>query len=702
MGKNQAISLVMLMLVFAVVFSSMLIHVRAVDVAITSVTPVLKTGKVGDSVRVLGTINTTSGAYRIFFANQVVASQNASGNSVDATFVVPRIVQGNHTLILQDITKNANATSWFVVSTAYYVKVDKSALGGNQLFQEDNVVTFLVNVTGGQANKVYSANLTVAFPSPLSNKSSSIVKVNTGDNGYGNNSIEYPNATLFLGTPTTNYTGTYSVTFNQTLASDSFFIGLTNASQFHRTQTVGIKAAGYKPAEPVRVRIGLSGNLSQYSFNSSADLGGIVVTNWPVPVTAKIGTYVLNLTSIAAAPTAKSKPDVQNFTIPGYSVNVTTLNLAGEPVPFVTVTVKEVDSTVESITGGSDGIVPLKLESGFYTSIVTSKSHQVATLDITVSGPMNLSVTCNLTDLRIRVVGLKGGATVLLPNVTMFITPENARLVSDINGSAELRSLWPAYNYTINAVRYGVQANITTIPTLRLNGSLVPLFNFTLEVPNLELELAVADRSGAGLSGLTVSAVEKSGGLFYEGTTDGDGHVSFDCVFGIYTVKVFDVDGILLNRTIIQMLNTSEPVTTVTLRAALYGLSVSLKVVDYFGQPLGNMRVTLQNDGLPALERLTGSDGMATFAPITGGNFTAAVYLSGQTSAYETTSFVATEPTAVVVLSLSRYIVLAGVIVDVGVFATVLVTLVTVVVVLIFEIYRRRTKGKVESETENQ
>ena len=700
--RNRVISFIMFILIVAIVFSSVLVRVQAVNVAITNITPVLKTGKVGDSVNIIGTINTTNGAYRIMFEKQVVVSQNASGSAVNASFTVPQIAQGNHTLILQDVTKNVNATSSFIVSPAYYLKVDKGALVENRLFQEESSVTFWANITGGTANKAYSANITVSFPSPLSNKSWSIIKINTTDSGYGAGKITYPNASTFSETPTTNYTGTYSVTFNQTLASDSFFIALTNASQYHRNQVAGIKAAGYKPGESVSIKIGLAGNLSQYTFGATSGSSGTVSANWAVPSTAKIGTYLLNLTSNSSSPTVKLKPDVQNFTIPGYSVNVTTLNLAGETVPYVTIAIKEGSVSVESVTGGADGIVPLKLETGSYTSVVASKTHPVATLNITVTGPMVLSVTCNLTDLQVFTVAFKDGVKVPIPNVTMFITPENAKLISDINGTVKLRSLWPAYNYTINALRYDIQYNITTIPTLRVNGSLVPLFNFTIDCHNLKLNVNVVDSNSQPLGGVTVVAQEQMGGLFYQSATNAQGLVSFDCAFGKYTVNVYDTNGLQLNQTSVQLLNLSQPVTNLTIQGALYSLSISLKVVDYFGQPISNTRVTLQREGLALEEKFTQSDGVATFDGITGGNMEAAVYLDGQTLPYETMDFMATQ-SKTVELRLRQYVLFGGTFVDVGILATALVIIITVLAVLVFEVHhRRRTKSKVESQTENQ
>jgi hypothetical protein len=139
-----------------------------------------------------------------------------------------------------------------------------------------------------------------------------------------------------------------------------------------------------------------------------------------------------------------------------------------------------------------------------------------------------------------------------------------------------------------------------------------------------------------------------------------------------------------------------------TIQGALYSLSISLKVVDYFGQPISNTRVTLQREGLALEEKFTQPNGVATFDGITGGNMEAAVYLDGQTLPYETMDFTATQ-SKTVELKLRQYVLFGGTFVDVGILATALVIIVTVLAVLVFEVYhRRRTKSKAESQTENQ
>jgi hypothetical protein len=86
--------------------------------------------------------------------------------------------------------------------------------------------------------------------------------------------------------------GSYGLSLNGTLANATFAVGLTNSTQYHRGDTVNIKAA-YAPSEIVTVTI--SGkDIPSDIANVSADLAGIASYNWTVPTYAPIGSYALD------------------------------------------------------------------------------------------------------------------------------------------------------------------------------------------------------------------------------------------------------------------------------------------------------------------------------------------------------------------------------------------------------------------------
>lgn len=688
MRKTKIVSFLMIMLALAFSSSLFMPQVRAVGVAITNVSPASHSGKVGDAVHIAGTINSTGGSYRVFYKSQMVASGNATGNSVNATFTVPQLPKGNNTLILQDVSKNINATSWFAIVTAYYVSVNKTPVPAPKQWQEGDSVAIWMNVTGGDADRIYSANVTVKTPTPTNETYWAIAKFNTTATGYGASRVTYPNASLFSGRPHTNYTGTYDIAFNKTQATNSFFIGLTNSSQYHRSQFVDIKAVGYKPNENVTAKITLGGNVT-YLENKTADLTGTVRANWTIPITSYVGSYTVNVTSRSPSPTRKTRPDIQAFKVPGFSVNVTTQNLAGEPVPRVTLNVTERGKTAAVVTGDSSGVVPLMLEIGNYTCRATFKYETVGRLSLNITGPTVLSLICNLTNLRLSVVAIKDGAAVGVPEVTLFMTPENRQLYTDIDGMAVAHSLLPNRTYTLNAYRYNVQFNVTEIPSLLVGGNPQAWFNATMTVPVLTMKINATNAEGQPLNGITIKAREHMGGLSYQGTTDVNGTVSLNCALGKYSVTAYDTDGIELNRTATDLLNLILPVKSVPLSCSLYGLSISVKIVDYFSQPLQNVNITLQREGLPSRSALTQANGTATFYGVTGGDMQATIYLPGQTQAYAVNDFTALE-SMVVVVKVERYAMLAGSFVEVGQLATALVVLVTVLAILSLEVYRRR------------
>ena len=114
-----------MLLVATFTFATLLPHVGAANgVEITSITPSTRKGKVGDTVRVFGTINETDGEYRIWFGsyNVTPAEPRAIGNQVNVTFQIPPVPNANYTITLLDVYRKINATMLFLVEPAYYIE----------------------------------------------------------------------------------------------------------------------------------------------------------------------------------------------------------------------------------------------------------------------------------------------------------------------------------------------------------------------------------------------------------------------------------------------------------------------------------------------------------------------------------------------------------------------------------------------------
>jgi hypothetical protein len=656
-------------------------RVRAIDVKITSITPVTHHGKVGDTVRIIGTTNTTNGQYQIWFDRYKVQEANSTGNNVNATFSVPKLPKGNYTVTLQDVSINVNATSWFYIDPAFYIEAKKPALPAQ--LQEGSTVEIWINVTGGEANTIYSANITVKTPA---NETywTLVMLTNTTNVGEGYNiTVVYP--THFHGAPHTNYTGTYTVAFNKTLATNTFFIGLTDRTEYHRNQLVDIKAAGYKPNENATAKISFGGKTID-SNNATATNEGLIAVNWTVPSNASIGTYTLNITSTSLNPTRKNPQDVQGFIVPGFDINITTRNLAEETVSNVAVRVFENEKSILNDTSTSDGLVQMTLEIGNYVCRAFYNWQKVGERWVNITGitaPLNLF--CNLTNLKILITAIFNGVELGVPEAEIYLKPLNQTLTTNITGIAVAHSLLPNVSYVLNASRYGVSFAVTSIPTLLVNQVVTAWYNVTFICPTLTLRVNVTNANGDPISGVTVKVQELMGGLLYEGSTNLEGMSVFDCVFGNYTVGVYNVEGIRLNETAIDLFQNQN----ISISCKLYGLIVSVRVVDYFGQPISNANVTMQREGLAPRSQNTQSNGIATFDRITGGDLQIAVYLSDQTHPSMEEEFTI-ESSTTIVIKLERYVILAGLLIETSLLTTTIIIAVAALLVVLMEVYRRR------------
>jgi hypothetical protein len=684
-GLNKKSTLTTLMIALVIMSAYMINPSRIASADITIfISPVNHHGKVGDSIHVVGTINQTNGPYQILFGNLSVAQANAVGNTVNATFPVPKLPGGNYTLILKDIDVNATAPSWFYIDTAYYIQT-KTPMLPEQLRQNSTVEVW-VNVTGGARNSVYRANITVKNPTPANQTHWATVTLsNTTDTGAGyNTSIFYP--TYFSGAHT-NYTGTYSVAFNRTLASTTFTIGLTDRTEYHRKQFVNVKAAGYKPSENVTVKVTFGGKTVPPEINLNATNGGIVSTSWQVPPNASMGTYTLSITSITNI-TKKNPPDIQSFTIPGYDVNMTIRNLAGETVPNVAVRIYQDAVSIVNKTSTATGLVQLKLESENYTAQAFYRNEKVGERQLNVTGSIPVDFYCNLTNLKVDVIALLDDTEIPIPEAKIYLTFENKTLTTGLNGTAIANSLLPKHDYTLNVSRYDKPPfNTTTIQQLPAKD----WYNITITCPTVTLEVSLTDGENRSITDeLKVTAQELMGGLYYVNYTANSNAILRPTI-GKYTIAIYGkINGnyVELNATSIDLFeNMQLPIV-----CKLYGLDISVQAVDYFGQIIPNTNIMLYREDLqysPSSE----SGGTATFNNIIGGNLQVRVNLAGQSTPLAVTTLFVDE-SQTIQIKVDKYVVLAGMLVETSQLATAIVILLSIILVILLELYSRRKRVK--------
>jgi hypothetical protein len=649
-------------------------------------------GNVGTSVQVLSNLTTANGTYQVLFDASIVASGNASDTSVNASFVVPETFGGNHTATVVDMTTGDNASRTFTVTTSHSLRVVVPE--SPRQLQEGDSAAIWANVTGGDASRTYSANVSVV--SPNNESFVKIVDVVTSSLGTGSASVSYPDD--FSGARTW-LVGNYGASFNGTLATGAFYVGLTNTTEYHRLQPVDVKAV-YKPNENVTLTI--TGKDVYSSFNLTADLTGIVYSaDFLIPSNASIGSYMVSIVSMSAEPTLKNLADAQNFTVPGFAVDVTAKNLAGDTIQTVEVKAFDNGTAAGIVVTNASGVAVLRLELGTFTLEGYYRTQKVGARDFEVTGPSATDLSCNLTNVRMTVVALADGNQLGIPEAEVYLTPENRSFTTDITGNVVAYSLLPNVSYTLNVSRHSTPFNFTVIPQLLAeDGTSVPWVNVTFVCPVHSLRVQVYRADGQPLGSVVVKIQESLGGLYSQGNTNENGIVTFDSALGVYTVGVYDGSGLKLNETSVQLFQDQN----VTIICSLYDLTVTVKVTDYFGQGLANVNVNLQRQGVgPLSSKPTQGDGTATFNNVVGGEFQIAVYMGDPTdpiAAVEQTI----RSSMTVQLKLDRFVSLGGLLVDISQFAIAILAILTVMLVVVLEIcrLRRARHQKVESQSSNK
>jgi hypothetical protein len=680
-NKIKSTSLLLLIILSATLLTMSQLQLAKAQTVITSLTPI--SGNVGMTALLQGNITTADGSYEIRWdQNDVVASGNATGVSVNATFTIPEAIQGDHSVTLFDLTTSENATDTLLVAAAYNLQ-PKKPVAPEQL-QESDSVTLDLNITGSTSDASYHANVTVLTPNNVSY--SQLFNLTTSTVGTAEITVHYPDDFTAVGAKT-NFVGAYTVFFNTSLAVDGFTIGLTNSTEYHRSQTVDIKALY---AASTNVNVTISGNALNSSEIVQADntTGIVHYTNFALPTNATVGTYTVTVAPVNQ--TAKTPPDTQDFTIPGFATNVTTLNLAHEPVPNVELRVYENAASVTNGTSDGNGIVYMTLENGNYAGQAFFKDTFVGEAPFTVVGETEIDFTCNLTNIKVTVTD---EAQNYLPAVALFLTPDNTTLTTDINGTATAHSLLPNASYAINASRYDTVFNTTAIASLPATN----WYNITIIVPTITLQTSITDANEQPIANAIVKAQDLLGGQYYNGTTNVQGTATLNAPLGMYDVTVY-VNDIRLNETTVN-LNTTG--LNIPIDCTLYGLTVTVSIIDYFGQPITNANVTLQGNGIQN-SALVSPDGKAVFNNVVGGNLQVTVRLASQSDPYIVTTASVDKSTAIKI-RIERYIMLAGALIDAGQFAAIVLIIVVLLILISAEVIRRlrRKQPKNENKTEN-
>ncbi|TFH23292.1 hypothetical protein E4G67_03280, partial [Candidatus Bathyarchaeota archaeon] len=200
--------------------------------------------------------------------------------------------------------------------------------------------------------------------------------------------------------------------------------------------------------------------------------------------------------------------------------------------------------------------------------------------------------------------------------------------------------------------------------------------------PSKTVTLNVVGNNQEPIPNARIELVELSNGLFYSATTDTSGSATTQATFGMYRARVYR-DNALLNETNVQIFSNSQQ----QIRCTLFGIQLSVAVVDFFGNPISNANVTLS--GPEKNSEVTQSDGKATFNNIIGGNIQIIAQASGTKDAYQAMTLTVDQPTSVQI-KIDRYIALGSMLIPASALITIIIILVALILFALVEIYRRR------------
>jgi hypothetical protein len=698
LNKKTVTVPLLIVLIIAFVFMPLYVVSGQVSVSITTVVPTSQAGSVGDSVRIMGSIETTNGPFQIWFGNTLVASNNAVDYYVDANFTVPELPGGDYTITLKDASKNVNATTTFSIFTFYSLKA--SIPTPPTQLQEGGTVVLGVALTGGASGTEYYANITVKLPDPLNVTYSRIIKLIASQTGTAHTEATYPDVSFQPSGSNTDLTGLYHAYFNMTdgLAEDQFFIGLTDKSEYHRQDSVAIRAVGYQPNETPTINITYAqtgANVS--SGTATASSQGVINFTWIVPSDALIGDYNITITPQS---THKLIDDSQLFTVPGYPIKIRTLNLAGDPLPQILVqALDQATNTIYNGTSGDNGTASVNLEKGSHTIDAFWNDVKVGEISALIIGESAYDLTCELTTLKITVQDKNG---IVIPFVSLNITYQyvttkeglskagQASGQTDLSGTFSFNSALPRISYIINASSYGKTFNTNNNTVSNIPAQ--PTFQVTVLCPTQTLTLKTLDYNLATLPNARMELVELTSGIFYGAVTNNTGTVSVEVTFGKYRLRIY-ADDILLNETAIEVFGDTQS----EIRCILYNLQLSVIVVDYFGQPIPNANVILHGQK-GTLTGTTQKDGTATFSNLIGGNIQVITYLTGNDNSYEAVNLQVEAPTAIQI-KMGKYVLLGSFLIETSLLATLIIIFAAVILFLSMEVYTRKRFKPSKSES---
>ena len=690
---NQTEAIVFLaILIISIVSLNLITHEVLAEVVIEQISPA--EGYVGTEVTLKGQVTTVNGSYEILFDGTKVQEGNATLTEVSDIFIVPSSTSGLHGVVLRDVTNATESVALnFTTKTSYIV--NSSEPERPKQFQEGANVTLLAQISGGEPHKTSQLSIIVENPDNVIS-SSPIFLIIPDSSGFGESSIIYP-SDFDSGNQTTYFAGIYGISLlaqNETIATGNFTVGLTDKTEYHRFQTVNIQGANYTSMDDVTITV-IHNDHKLFEQSSNAS-DGFVTANWTIPANASLGEYQVE---IVKDPLEKKVPDIQNFTIvsKNFTSDVKALNLDQEPVKGILVEANNLtNNAVSSSFTNGEGIASINLEATNYTftafwSASEAPRAQVGktqwiSLGENLTGNQSPRINCTLAQIKINAkdedgnnlpgIGLRANFTykTRLPvshNETLFKE-------TDRTGYATFGNVLTNTSYSLEASRYGFEFyNFET--------NLTSTSSFNITVPKYDLMVQTYARNGSILQDAQVKVYEwgiGSSGLIATGDTGDVGQIALAATFGKYILEVHKSDT-LINRTTVLLV--SQP-TDFEIHCKLYSLSLNIVVVDFFGQGITNINVTLEREENTIASSNTDEAGIAGFRELIGGNYRALVYVDKKSLGI--TTFRLEEPKTATI-RIAEVVSIGGILTETSHVITFIFFLVIIVVSITFFVYRR-------------
>lgn len=693
--KEQIITTFVIMLLVTTLTTSFIPKATATLTSITSITP--ESGHVGDTIWVVGEIDTANGPYVIFFDKEKVQNGTASDKTVNAAFSIPDHPKGNYTVRLYDETTGDSDTAIFTLETAYYIEAVVPS--PPKQLQEGQSTEIRVNVTGGTKNTCYVANITVTDPSNTVFFNSSVQFTNTTNTGSGWASALYPRD--FGSSAHTNLTGVYEIALNNTLATGNFKVGLTNATQYHRFQVVHIQAADYTLLnESVLINITLGEEII-FSQNVLA-VDGIVNASWKISAIAEYGVYMVTITNSTLLHTIKPVSDTQNFTVTRveFFCQIQTRNLDNKVVSGIIVDayLPDIAIPIDRKKSDKDGLTKFSLEAGNYSFKASLKKVEIGNLPvISLSENTIETLTCQLANIRTYVKDVNETPLPFIKVTFIYdyttidnkTIPAKNSFETNSTGITVLPSTFTNISYIIEARRYNHLFNTTTI------GNLTTSLLVNVTCPAHPLFIHALDSNEHPLKNIQVTVYEwSSERIILSEATNETGNITSELTLGRYKIIMSNYSAdfkrvIVLNETILDLIEDQFLV----IHCKIFDVALSVKVVDYFGQPIPNAVVEIERKSEQEWMKIepspkTDSEGTVSL-PNIGGDYLISIYATGNLDETRTISLTTSQQ---IVIKLDKYMLVGGYLIEASQFITYISLTLLVVAFCSSLIYKRYVK----------